>query len=71
MKVHLKRIKKYEPKPSQPDYESFFKGKEGKIFHVVGYLADLSSDITLTIKEADLNNPFIRKTYVDQWRGKI
>ena len=35
MKMYLKRIKKFDAKPSQPDYETFFKGAGGKVFHGV------------------------------------
>jgi hypothetical protein len=72
MKIRLKRIKKSTPLlPNVPDYESFFKGNKGKIFYVVGYLKPLSSDLDLVIKEADLENHYQRKKYVEEWRGKI
>lgn len=71
MKIHLKRIIKFDEKPSQPDYETFFIGNKDILYHGIGYLKPLTSDITLTIEEADLTNKHTRATYVDNWRDKL
>ena len=65
-KISLKRIKNLtSKKPTVPDYDGFFKGKNGD-FYVVGYLHSLSSDLDLTIQIVDdvfLINKFNNKKY--------
>lgn len=71
-KIYLKRIKKFQPNPNQPDYEGFFRTKNGD-FYVIGYLKDLSSNLDLTIKkvvsEELKKNKFLLKKY-SEWRVK-
>lgn len=68
MKIILKRVIKFDSKPSQPDYETFFRGQNSRLFHGVGYLGATSSDITLKIKPADLTNRYQSKSYNDYWK---
>lgn len=65
LRIKLKRIKKFKPKMTQPDYEGFFRTKNGD-FHVLGYLKELNSDLDLVISkvtEEKNSSSFFRENY--------
>lgn len=66
-KFKSKRVKKFEPKPNQPDYSNIIKLNQ-TYFTLTGWL-DLRSDISYVLEEITpdrlAENKYLRSEYVD------